>query len=155
MNLWCVLVTPVSLSWLSCPWHDHHDHYDQHDQNNQHDHGSPTYSQQSKSHHGEGLTVMITVGDLSPADSHHWIFIYDESHRTHCIMWWSRWWRHTSHIIWKSLSLRQKLYGKKVKVKFFLNNQKSGKYYQPVNNLSSEWILLHLKLWTVKRHTRK
>ena len=35
------------------------------------DDGSPAYSHQSKSHHGGVLTVMITVGDLSPADSHH------------------------------------------------------------------------------------
>ena len=33
-------------------------------------HGQPAYSHQSKSHHGWVLTVMITVGDLSPADSH-------------------------------------------------------------------------------------
>ena len=35
------------------------------------DDGSPAYSHQSKSHHSGVLTVMITVGDLSPADSHH------------------------------------------------------------------------------------
>ena len=40
------------------------------------DDGSPAYSHQSKSHHGGVLTIMITVGVLSPADSHHQIFIY-------------------------------------------------------------------------------
>ena len=45
--------------------------HDDNDDNNYHDYGSPAYSRQSKSHHGGVLTVMITVGDLLKADSHH------------------------------------------------------------------------------------
>ena len=53
---------------------DHQDDDDQHDDGDQRDDdddGSPAYSHQSKSHHVGVLTVMITVGDSSLADSHH------------------------------------------------------------------------------------
>ena len=35
------------------------------------DDGFPEYSHQSKSHHGEILSVVIKVGNLSPVDYHH------------------------------------------------------------------------------------
>ena len=40
------------------------------------DHGQSAYSHRSKSHYGGVLTIMITGGVLSPADSHHCMNIY-------------------------------------------------------------------------------